>query len=91
MSDMICRKSMTRCQTPGMCSPHGGCPSQAAAQQSPAVAGELSFVLEGIGFTGMPLARVAQYMTTLADLVGDTAVFVRMTNNAIVFVDGGAK
>lgn len=25
MSDMICRKSMTRCQTPGMCSPHGGC------------------------------------------------------------------
>ena len=25
MSDMICRKSMMRCQTPGMCSPHGGC------------------------------------------------------------------
>lgn len=25
MSDMICRKSMTRCLTPGMCSPHGGC------------------------------------------------------------------
>lgn len=25
MSDLICRKSMTRCQTPGMCSPHGGC------------------------------------------------------------------
>lgn len=22
---MICRKSMARCQTPGMCSPHGGC------------------------------------------------------------------
>lgn len=25
MSDLICRKSMVRCQTPGMCSPHGGC------------------------------------------------------------------
>jgi hypothetical protein len=25
MNDMICRKSMTRCLTPGMCSPHGGC------------------------------------------------------------------
>lgn len=25
MSDMVCRKSMMRCQTPGMCSPHGGC------------------------------------------------------------------
>ena len=25
MSDNICRETMTRCQTPGMCSPHGGC------------------------------------------------------------------
>lgn len=25
MVDLICRQSMTRCQTPGMCSPHGGC------------------------------------------------------------------
>ena len=25
MSDYICRETMTRCQTPGMCSPHGGC------------------------------------------------------------------
>ncbi|QLL11723.1 hypothetical protein [Pseudomonas chlororaphis] len=25
MTDMICKKSMARCQTPGMCSPHGGC------------------------------------------------------------------
>ena len=25
MSDLICRKSMARCLTPGMCSPHGGC------------------------------------------------------------------
>lgn len=25
MTDMICRKSMVRCQIPGMCSPHGGC------------------------------------------------------------------
>lgn len=25
MSDMTCRKTMMRCQTPGMCAPHGGC------------------------------------------------------------------
>lgn len=25
MSDLICRKTMMRCQTPGMCAPHGGC------------------------------------------------------------------
>lgn len=25
MSDLICRGSMMRCQTPGMCAPHGGC------------------------------------------------------------------
>lgn len=31
---MICRKSMTACQTPGMCSPHGGC--QATEQVSSA-------------------------------------------------------
>lgn len=28
MSDLICRKTLMRCQTPGMCSPHGGCQSQ---------------------------------------------------------------
>lgn len=33
---LICRKSMTRCQTPGMCSPHGGCqpPETASAFRS---------------------------------------------------------
>lgn len=25
MSDYICKETMTRCHTPGMCSPHGGC------------------------------------------------------------------
>lgn len=25
MSDVICRNTMMRCNTPGMCSPHGGC------------------------------------------------------------------
>lgn len=25
MSDLICRNTMMRCNTPGMCSPHGGC------------------------------------------------------------------
>lgn len=36
MTDLICRKSMTRCQTPGMCSPHGGCqpPETASAFRS---------------------------------------------------------
>lgn len=25
MTDLICRKTMLHCQTPGMCRPHGGC------------------------------------------------------------------
>ena len=25
MNDLICRNTMMRCNTPGMCSPHGGC------------------------------------------------------------------
>lgn len=52
---------------------------------------ELSFELSGIGFSGMPLERVAKYMTALADLVGETAMFVRMTDNSIVFVGGGGQ
>ena len=28
MSNLICRKTMIRCQTPGMCSPYGGCQPQ---------------------------------------------------------------
>ncbi|OSN39538.1 hypothetical protein [Pseudomonas syringae] len=47
--------------------------------------GELSFCLEGVGFVGMPLERVAKYIGALSELVGDTAVFVRMTDNSIVF------
>jgi hypothetical protein len=36
MSDLICRKSMARCQTQGMCAPHGGCqpPETASAFRS---------------------------------------------------------
>lgn len=36
MTDLICRKSMTSCLTPGMCSPHGGCqaPETASAFRS---------------------------------------------------------
>lgn len=30
MTDLICRKTMQRCQTPGMCSPHGGCSDSSA-------------------------------------------------------------
>jgi len=52
---------------------------------------ELSFELSGIGFSGMPLERVAKYMTALSELVGETAIFVRMTDNSIVFIDGGAQ
>lgn len=25
MNDLICKNTMARCQTPGMCSPYGGC------------------------------------------------------------------
>lgn len=30
MSDLICRKTMMRCQTPGMCAPYGGCRAEVA-------------------------------------------------------------
>lgn len=37
MADLICRKTMMRCQTQGMCSPHGGCQhSHSAAPRQPA-------------------------------------------------------
>lgn len=32
MNDLICRKTMMRCPTPGMCSPHGGCPDPVRAE-----------------------------------------------------------
>lgn len=34
MSDFICRKSMTRCPSPGMCLPHGGCQDPAKGMQA---------------------------------------------------------
>lgn len=52
---------------------------------------ELSFCLDGIGFAGMPLERVAKYMTALADLVGETAIFIRMTDSSIVFCDDSGR
>jgi hypothetical protein len=35
MTELICRKTMVRCQTPGMCSPYGGCrePAQDSASE----------------------------------------------------------
>ncbi|PBW56427.1 hypothetical protein CJU07_10615 [Pseudomonas aeruginosa] len=30
MTDLICRKTMMRCQTPGMCAPYGGCRAEVA-------------------------------------------------------------
>lgn len=34
MSELICRKTMMRCQTPGMCAPHGGCSTSAEAARA---------------------------------------------------------
>ena len=63
----------------------------AEAAVAPEVGSEFSFTLDGIGFSGMPLERVARYMTAVAELVGETAVFVRMDEHSIVFADGGAE
>lgn len=30
MTNLICRKTMMRCQTPGMCAPYGGCRTEVA-------------------------------------------------------------
>lgn len=38
MTDMTCRKSMQRCQTPGMCAPHGGCADKAPGSPEAAAA-----------------------------------------------------
>lgn len=38
MTDTICRKSMQRCLTPGMCAPHGGCHDQATGGPEAAAA-----------------------------------------------------
>lgn len=49
MTDLICRKSMTRCQTPGMCSPHGGCQAPEVAPAFRALLAErnsLAFLLK---------------------------------------------
>lgn len=37
MADLICRNTMQRCNTPGMCSPHGGC--KPAQQPSTGIVG----------------------------------------------------
>lgn len=63
-------------------------PCVAAAGRS---AAEFSFTLDGSGFSGMPLERVAKYMTALAELAGGSAIFVRVTDNSIVFVDAGLQ
>lgn len=49
MTDLICRKSMTRCLTPGTCSPHGGCQTPEAAPAFRALLAErnaLAFLLK---------------------------------------------
>ena len=33
MSDLICRRTMRRCDTSGMCSPHGGCQTAPSAKE----------------------------------------------------------
>lgn len=34
MSDLICRRTMRRCDTSGMCSPHGGCQPAPSAKET---------------------------------------------------------
>ncbi|EZI28917.1 hypothetical protein [Pseudomonas extremaustralis] len=49
MTDLICRKSMTNCLTPGMCSPHGGCQTPETAPAFRALLAErnaLAFLLK---------------------------------------------
>lgn len=38
MSDLICRKTMRRCDTPGMCSPYGGCQAPQSDQDRKIIA-----------------------------------------------------
>lgn len=48
-----------------------------------------AFLIHGGAFKGMPLSRVAEYMTQLSLLAGPTAIFKRMTDDAIEFTEAG--
>lgn len=50
MTDMICRKSLARCQTPGMCAPHGGCREPVPAPGGPEIAAAIA-TLTAMGYT----------------------------------------
>jgi hypothetical protein len=50
MTDMICRKSMQRCQTPGMCAPHGGCADPSTARGVAAIEAAIA-TLTAMGYT----------------------------------------
>ncbi|CAI8908274.1 MULTISPECIES: helix-turn-helix domain-containing protein [Pseudomonas syringae group] len=69
-------------------------PASEPCEPAPTVAEkpqEISFCIEGMGFSGMPLKRVANYISALSDLVGKTAIFIRMTDSSIVFYDGSSS
>ncbi|MGO3563711.1 hypothetical protein [Pseudomonas helleri] len=73
MSDMVCRKSMMRCQTPGMCSPHGGCRDEvttAKDRQISALIAENERLHESD-------QEATELCDTLSVLLGEIAVAVR--------------
>lgn len=50
MTDMICRKSMQRCQTPAMCAPYGGCADPSTARGGAAIEAAIA-TLTAMGYT----------------------------------------
>lgn len=50
MTDMTCRKSMQRCQTPAMCAPYGGCADPSTARGGAAIEAAIA-TLTAMGYT----------------------------------------
>lgn len=61
---MICRKTMEECQTPSMCAPFGGCPSQ--TPQVEALADAMWQLLDDMGKDGRSVCLAAKAQARIA-------------------------
>ena len=68
MSDLICRKTMMRCQTPGMCSPYGGCQLQPVTE-SVFKAGHAALIEQAKSAPAEPDAELVELLGSLLTVI----------------------